>query len=77
MHQEECKLLRTSPIESGDFEDYDIITPLRVLIMKKTNPAAYKEINCLESNLDFKVCGLFLKNLFELVDLFLCSITVS
>lgn len=54
MHQEECKLLRTSPID-GEFDDYDIITPLRALLIKKVDPQAYQELHALESNMELKV----------------------
>ena len=56
MHLEECKVLRKSNVdESTSFEDYDLITPLRVLLMKKTDPDAYEAIHLLESNLSIKV----------------------
>ena len=56
MHLEECKVLRNSKVdESADFEDYDLVTPLRVLLMKKTDPDAYEAIHLLESNLSIKV----------------------
>ena len=59
MHLEECKLLRSSPI-NGEFDEYDIITPLRALLLKKTDPQAYQAMHALESNMELKVSKLIL-----------------
>ena len=55
MHIEECKILQSKSNADGSFDDYDLITPLRVLILRKSHPKLYKSILELEANLDAKV----------------------
>ena len=60
MHRQECRVLIKDPSKRSDddgeaFDDYDIITPLRTLLLRKDNPQLYQAIMSLEANLDAKV----------------------
>ena len=67
-HLIECDTLaRVNQIDtSGDnkqFEDYNIITPLRFLLMKQKQPKNYEKLSSLVSNIESKVVNyhLYLK----------------
>ena len=47
--------MKTSPIGDGEFTDYDVITPLRALLLKTVNPKQYQALHELESNMELKV----------------------
>ena len=71
MHLIECDTISrcskvNNSIEDEEFSDYNIITPLRFLLMKKKNPNVYEKLTSLVSNLEPKVCP-FLQ-LFQMLD---------
>ena len=47
--------MKTSPIGDGEFTDYDVITPLRALLLKTVNLQQYQALHELESNMELKV----------------------
>ena len=53
--------MKMSPIGDGEFTDYDIITPLRALLLKTVNPQQYQALHELESNMEQKVNNNFIR----------------